>query len=341
MISCKYPYIVMALDIGGTKIAGALLYYNQENVEPCIAFKDKVAAQAKEGADVFLDNICGFAKRLKAIAETDARFNYVPLVAVGMGSAGRINRKTGDVDGSTDNFPGFQGTKLTQAVGFATGLPAYALNDVQAHTLGEARWGAGKDVDNFVMLAVGTGIGGTAVLDKKLMMGTHGYAGELGHVQVAIGHDVPCPCGKVGHLEGVASGTGIENSYLRKTGKKLNGAEISKLANEGDKDALYAIELAGRCLGSTLAVYMSVFDPELIVLSGSVVKSGNAWKRALMQGYQDEAMSGIEDNLQLEFAKLGDEAALFGAAEYAIDSLEQSEIRNAVALQSQTSEVLN
>ena len=106
-------------------------------------------------------------------------------------------------------------------------------------------------------------------------MGSHGYAGELGHVQACLATDVPCTCGKSGHLEAIASGTGIELSYTKLANKKLSGAEISKLANDGDKDALSAIELAGRSLGQIIAMYQSIFDPEKIVLCGSVSHSGN------------------------------------------------------------------
>ena len=107
------------------------------------------------------------------------------------------------------------------------------------------------------------------------MMGSHGYAGELGHVQVSLGHDVPCTCGKAGHLEAVASGSGIERNYKRISGKDATGPEISELANNGDKDAIDAIELAGRSLGRVIATYLSIFDPEKIVLGGSVTRSGS------------------------------------------------------------------
>lgn len=123
-------------------------------------------------------------------------------------------------------------------------------------------------------MAVGTGIGGAVVSNGKLMMGSHGYAGELGHVQVSLGADVPCTCGKAGHLEAVASGSGIERIYKSKSGKELSGAEISELANSGDEVAKETVELAGRSLGRVLATYLSIFDPEKIVLGGSVIKSG-------------------------------------------------------------------
>lgn len=124
------------------------------------------------------------------------------------------------------------------------------------------------------MLAVGTGVGGAVVVDGKLLLGSHGFAGELGHVQANLAAGIDCTCGHTGHLEAVASGSGIEKTYSSRTGIFLSGPEISELANKGNDDAIYAIELAGRCLGQIIAMYLNIFDPEFIVLSGSVLKAG-------------------------------------------------------------------
>lgn len=171
------------------------------------------------------------------------------------------------------------------------------------------------------MLAVGTGIGGAVVVNGKLMMGSHGYAGELGHVQSCLAVGIPCTCGKSGHLEAVASGSGIEFCYEKFSGRKLTGPEISELAKSGDKHAVAAIELAGRSLGQIIAGYLSIFDPEIIILSGSVSHSGKIWKDAVMRGFDEEVISEISSNLHLREAKLGDEAALIGASEYVLDRL--------------------
>lgn len=105
-------------------------------------------------------------------------------------------------------------------------------------------------------------------------MGSHGYAGELGHAQASLAQNYPCNCGKTGHLESVASGSGIEKVYKQKTGTFLHGPQITDLANKGDKDAKYVIELAGECLGQIIAMYLTIFDPDIIILSGSVSKAG-------------------------------------------------------------------
>lgn len=133
----NYPFFVIGLDIGGTKIAGAILKYTSIGQAPEIVYKDKVAAKAKEGCAVFSANINNFALALKNKAtEIDP---LIPVVAAGMGCAGRINKISGDVITATDNFPGFAGYKLCKNVSNTIGLPAFALNDVQSHTLGEAR----------------------------------------------------------------------------------------------------------------------------------------------------------------------------------------------------------
>ena len=128
---------VLAIDIGGTKLGGAVLHYTQVNKQPEIVFQDKVAAEAKKGVDALASNIIGLAKSLKAKAqEIDSS---VPVIAIGMGCAGRINKDSGNVMTATDNFPGFVGYALTSEVSRSINVPAYALNDVQAHTMGEFR----------------------------------------------------------------------------------------------------------------------------------------------------------------------------------------------------------
>ena len=204
------------------------------------------------------------------------------------------------------------------------GVPSFTINDVQGHTLGEARWGAGKGHDDFILLAAGTGIGGAVVADGKLLKGYHGYAGELGHIQISLKTDVKCPCGGVGHLEGVASGSGIENCYEELTGTRLTGPEISKLANDGDMQAKEVIETAGFALGGSIGMLLSVFDPEIIVLTGSVTKAGKIWEDALYRGYNKEANPTIKDNLKIVSAKLGDPAAVYGACENTLDMIEQN-----------------
>lgn len=133
----NYPFFVLAIDIGGTKLGGAVLRYNDGKQQPEVVFEDKIPAQAKEGIEVFGSNILNLAQSLKdKAAEIDPS---VPVLTIGMGSAGRINKQSGNVMTATDNFPGFVNYELCKNVSEKIGIPAFALNDVQAHTMGEFR----------------------------------------------------------------------------------------------------------------------------------------------------------------------------------------------------------
>lgn len=133
----EYPFFVLAIDIGGTKLGGAIVKYTKPNEAPEIVFYDKVPAEAKAGVDKLSENIINLAQSLKAKAEEID--SSVQVIAIGMGCAGRINKNSGNVMTATDNFPGFAGFELCAKVSEAISVPAYALNDVQSHTMGEAR----------------------------------------------------------------------------------------------------------------------------------------------------------------------------------------------------------
>lgn len=132
-----YPYFVIGLDIGGTKIAGGILRYVSKDKQPEFVYLDKIASEAKKGPDVLIKNITNFALSLKAKAnEIDSS---IKVLSIGMGCAGHIDKNTGKVMATTDSFPGFAGCGLCKIVSDACNLPVFALNDVQSHTFGEAR----------------------------------------------------------------------------------------------------------------------------------------------------------------------------------------------------------
>lgn len=133
----EYPFFVLAIDIGGTKLGGAIVSYTKPNEAPEIVFYDKVPAEAKAGVEKLSSNIINLAQSLKVKAEEID--SSVQVIAIGMGCAGRINKNSGNVMTATDNFPGFAGFELCTKVSEAISIPAYALNDVQSHTMGEAR----------------------------------------------------------------------------------------------------------------------------------------------------------------------------------------------------------
>lgn len=309
---------VVALDIGGTKIASALVVL-EEGEKPVIEAYGKIPTEAKAGGEKVLANAIASARRV--IDEVGGTID-----GIGVSSAGVIDPKTGDVTYANEIMPGWGGTHLGTELESAFGVPARVMNDVHAHALGEARWGGGRDKGSCLVVAVGTGIGGAFVNDGKILLGAHNEAGHIGHVSCSDAKGVPCSCGATGHLEPIAAGPGIIDRYLELGGKAtaddgspVDGAVIDQRAAAGDKAAIAAEARSGHAIGEVLGSMCNMFDPDCIILSGSVAQCGPAWHDAMKQGW-DEAVMPPVSSTPVVSGSLGGDAPLIGAAENVVAS---------------------
>lgn len=309
--------VIVAVDIGGTKIACGLVTLGGE--KPLVEKVEKRPTEAKQGGEHVLANV------IEAVQAAIARADEPP-VGVGISSAGVVNPRTGDITYANEIMPGWGGTKLGAEVTEATGLACKVLNDVHAHALGEARWGGGKGKKSCLVVAVGTGVGGAYVERGKIMLGEHDEAGHIGHVCCPAAAGVPCSCGATAHLEPVAAGPGIIDEYERQGGSRaladgseIDGAEIDRRAAAGDAAAKAAEARAGKALGEVLGSMLNMFDPSCVILSGSVAKCGPDWSDALAEGFKEQAMPPVAATPILS-GDLGGDAPLIGAAENFVDS---------------------
>lgn len=306
MAAISYPAFVVSIDVGGTKIAGALVRYDAPDAKPTVMEAASVPTDAASGGDAVLDRIVSLA------AKTIAASPIKPL-GIGVGTAGRVDATDGSIAYANDIMPGWTGQPVKSRLQAEFGMPVSVLGDVQSHALGEARWGAAKGAQTCIVMAPGTGLGGGVVCHGRIVRGAHGFAGEIGSTLNPFDPED-------GNLESVASGSGIEMRYEALSGKRLTGAEISKLAYEGDEDALQTIRNAGRALGIALASWANILDPEMAVVSGSVTKAGPVWREAL-QGAFEECAPEVLSSLPIVDAELGSAAPLVGAAENLLDTL--------------------
>lgn len=310
--ACALPQASLALDIGGTKIAGAVVAL-EDGAQPLIVTRKTVPTEAARGGDAVLATVVALAQELADAAEGE-------LAGIGVSTAGRVDAHDGSIAYANEIMPGWTGQPVGAALKEALGVPAAVLNDVQAHALGEARWGAGRGAQTCVVVAAGTGLGGGIIAHGSIVRGNHGFAGELGCVPNPLG---PAALG-VGEgivdLEAVAAGSGIEACYRALTGKALSGAEISRAANEGEEDARSIIRQAGYALGVSLAGWTNMLDPDLIVLSGSVAKAGRIWRDEVSRGFL-ERIPDVLSQLPIVDAELGGDAPLIGATEFLLDTL--------------------
>lgn len=302
---------MLALDIGGTKIAGGLVAGH------AVRHLRQVPTPAHDGPEALLDQAWELARSIldEHLAAGGARPKSLAVA-----SAGVIDPIRGAVTAATDAISGWAGTDLRGGLAARSGLDVRVLNDVHAHTWGEYVHGCGRGHRSMLLVAVGTGIGGGFVVDGELVLGESFVAGHLGHVDVIGADEVPCSCGRTGHVEGLASGTGIEQHFLRITGDYRTGGEIARLASTDDA-ARTCILTAGEALGRAVGGLLNSLDPGLVALAGSVTRAGEDWLAAVRRGVAASAMAVVADT-PIHLAEL-DNAALVGAACWASQTREE------------------
>ena len=209
-----------------------------------------------------------------------------------------------------------------------TGIPVRVGNDANVAALGEAWQGGGKGFKDVVMVTLGTGVGGGIILDSKILTGTKGAAGEIGHILVNYEEPIACNCGKKGCLEQYASATGIVNEakrILEASQKESTLRDISPLtakdifdcAKEGDELAVDAVNQLCRYLGIALSHVAAVVDPQAFVIGGGVSKAGTILTENISKYYDDCVMLALKNKV-FRLAELGNDAGIYGSAKLAL-----------------------
>ncbi|MFI6446943.1 ROK family protein [Kitasatospora sp. NPDC050543] len=304
--------MVAAIDIGGTKIAGALV--GAEDGVPLRRIQRPTPAR-EPGEQVFA-----------AVAEVLAQLRGAPEWArverVGLGSAGPVAAVRGLV--SPVNIAGWRDFPLVARVSeLAPGLPVVLTGDGVAMTAAEYWQGAARGHGNALCLVVSTGVGGGLVLGGELYPGPSGNAGHLGHISVDFDGE-PCPCGGRGCLEGIASGTAIAR-WARESGWRPGAgagagtaADVAASARAGDPVALAAFDRAARALAAGIAATATLVELEVAVIGGGVAQSGELLFGPLRTWLRQYATLSFVRDLEIRPAQLGTDAGLVGAAAAAL-----------------------
>ncbi|MDT0469420.1 ROK family protein [Streptomyces gibsoniae] len=302
--------LVAALDIGGTKIAGALVDGHGR-----ILVRAQRATPAKEDGDTVMG----------AVADVVAELALSPLwcraSAVGIGSAGPVDASAGTV--SPVNVPGWRGYPLVERVRAATGgLPVRLIGDGVAITAAEHWQGAARGHDNALCMVVSTGVGGGLVLGGRLHPGPTGNAGHIGHISVDLDGD-PCPCGSRGCVERIASGPNIarralEGGWQPGPDGDTSAAAVAAAARQGDPVAVASFERAAQALAAGIAATATLVEIDIAVIGGGVGNAGDVLFTPLRRALSDYATLSFVQGLTVTPAVMGTDAGLVGAAAAAL-----------------------
>ena len=307
------------IDLGGTKILSLVV---DDDLE--IAGRDYRLTEAAQGLDAVVQRM---VDSLRAAAGGRR------LRAVGISTPGPCDVRRGIVT-SPPNLPGWKDVPLAKLIGDAFGLPAWIENDGNAGAIAEHRVGAGKGFDHVILVTLGTGIGGGLILDGRIYHGASGSSGEIGHMKLT--DDGPaCSCGRRGCLEALASGRYLGElalaivkeeprgilARLTPAGETPTAETLSDAAAAGDERAREAIARAGGYLAEGIVNLVDIFNPQQIVLAGSLRKLGPLYLDAAFARVKSDPFPQSAADVELVEAMLEDDAAAIGAAIVAMDRL--------------------
>ncbi|MEV5330697.1 ROK family protein [Streptomyces werraensis] len=290
---------VIGLDLGGTKIAAALVA-----PDGTVLDRHSLPTPATEGAEAVLDAL---AVAARAVRSPDA-------TAVGVAAAGVIDPVTGTVTSATDTLRGWAGTALAAGLAARTGLPVACDNDVRAAAATELAGPAGQRASVLLYAAVGTGVGGAVAAGGRMLHGAAGIAGHLGHLPSPEAEGLPCTCGATGHLEAIAAGPGITAHYTRMSGVPADRLEtVAARAARGEPHATAAVVLGARAAGRALGGLANALGADRVVLAGGVPRIGALYLDALHAAFAAELMPPLR-SLRPAPPRGGPDTAVLGAA---------------------------
>jgi len=298
----------LGIDVGGTKCLGVILDASGAVIE-------EQRRPTPKGPDAIIDTLSELATAMG------------PWQSIGIGVPGLVTR-TG-VLRAAPNLVDINNFQVGDLLGTQLGTTVHVDNDGTCAAAAEWKTGAARGLHDFIMVTLGTGIGGGVIAGGSLIRGANGFTGEIGHM-VVDPDGPPCPCGRRGCWERYASGSGLGRlAREAAVGKRLQrvvslaggepdlvrGEDVQAAAREGDTDALQVIDLFGRWVALGLVNLTNVLDPAAFVLGGGLAASADLYLAPIQKWFTELLYAPhLRPHPDLMFAELGERAGAVGAA---------------------------
>jgi glucokinase len=313
----RRPPYFLGIDLGGTNIKSGVV----DDLGRPLSFL-QVQTEASLGAEVGLDHLARIARR----AVETSGLGWDDVATVGLGSPGTMDIRAGLLL-DPPNLPGWDNLPIRQKLADRLKKPTVLQNDANAAAYGEFWVGAGRNIDSLVLFTLGTGIGGGIIDHGRIIEGTHSHGAECGHIIIQMENARLCSCGKYGHLEAYASATSLvkrahealehtQSTLLRKAlaENRLTGRAISEAADAGDALARRLMRETARYLAVGAVSLMHTIDPDLVLFSGGMIAAGQGFLDAIRSDIRAMAFPIPAARTRVEYAALGGEAGVIGAA---------------------------
>ncbi|MEJ6627190.1 MAG: ROK family glucokinase [Actinomycetes bacterium] len=308
--------LAIGVDIGGTKVLGGVVDLNGSILR---TFREDTP---RDGGDALNQVIAHVVVELLTTHKTEH---------IGISAAGLVSSDRQTMLGAP-NIKDWDGVNIAAALNKICGINSVVENDANSAAWAERVYGAGKGLENIIMVTVGTGVGGAAIVNGKPLRGANGTGAEFGHMRVVPGGEL-CGCGVRGCFEQYASGTALMRQAKVAISKKpdsardllargdgtikgLLGSHITDAARAGDQIAIDLLQVSGDWLGAGIATLAMLFNPSVVVIGGGVIDAGELLlepaRKAMMR---EMPFVGKHPVPEIVAAKLGNDAGLVGAAD--------------------------
>ena len=314
---------ILGFDIGGTKSA-AILASAAEGIQ--IIDKMLVPTEASLGFVQAKNKLFDMGRSI--LYKNNMTTN--DLTAIGISCGGPLHE---GVIYSPPHLPGWDNIPIAEIISKEFGVPAFLQNDANACALVEWQLGAGKGCRDMVFITMGTGFGAGIIAESKLIQGTFGQAGEIGHLRLSDDINAPYGYGKQGSVEAYCSGEGIANlariyteeslakgikpAWVKDGLNLIDAEKLAKYAHDGDKDACLIFEKVGEYLGKALSVLIDLLNPEVIVIGSIFVRCENLLRPSMEKTLTEESLTISKKACRIVPAKLaehlGDYASIYAA----------------------------
>ena len=297
---------VAAIDVGGTKILGAIV-----NEKGKVLIEKRVPSDFEKGGLHIMNVIFELIDEFKKTYTIDA---------IGIGIGGRVDNINGVINWGVKKVPNFFGLKVKELTEEKYKVPCAVDNDVKVAGYGEQWKGAGKDVDSYVCITLGTGVGGAIRIHGDMLHGKHFSGGELGHI-ILHPHGRQCTCGFKGCVEQYLSGTALVNIYNERSNNKVKtGYEFFEKIKDKEVLALEVLDEFVDDLYTLIISMCNTYDPDKIIIGGGLIDTKEYWWDKLMNKIDNSPINQVFEPIVVP-AVLGNKAGYYGSAYLALSLL--------------------
>lgn len=304
--------LYLGIDIGGTACKIGLI-----NQEGTIIYSDSYSVNFDNYDTPILDTVLNSSDIFLDTYKIDIK----KICGIGVSATGAVDSNKGEIAGTAGHIKNYLGSKIKKSFEDKYNIQTKVLNDANAACLGELWLGEAKGKKDVVVVTIGTGVGGGIIVDGNILLGSKGFAGEIGHFSIDK-DGIACSCGNRGCFEALGSTTAL-SKMVKEAGllndREINGKTIFEEVALDNKEVLVVLNKWIDNIATGITGLVHIFNPELVLIGGGVSKQDKYFITPLRNKVLSKVMPHFGKDLEIKACKLNNEAGMVGAVYYLLN----------------------